>query len=134
MDVTDMIDYNVELLNSNNPSNEYFHLSRTDPTIGFSYDATQIPGHTYPPKTSELPSPIIPVPEFPESSQDGVLRTRLVLASHLARYLRHQLETQKGYTCTSGISTSKLLAKLAGATNKPNAQTTLLPPYESFPE
>ncbi|KAI9776212.1 MAG: hypothetical protein M1839_000533 [Geoglossum umbratile] len=134
MDVTDMIDYNVKLLDLNNPSNEYFHLSRADPTIGFSYDATQMPGHTYPATTSELPSPTIPVPESPESSQDGLLRTRLVLASHLARYLRHQLETQKGYTCTSGVSTSKLLAKLVGATNKPNAQTTLLPPYESFTE
>ncbi|KAI9770791.1 MAG: hypothetical protein M1840_003041 [Geoglossum simile] len=133
MDVTDMIDYNVELLNSNDPSNSYFHLSRTDPAIGFSYDITQIPGHTYPPTASELPSPTTPVPTSREGGR-GSLHTRLVVASHLARYLRHQLETEKGYTCTSGISTSKLLAKLAGAANKPNAQTTLLPPYEPSAE
>ncbi|CAK38816.1 uncharacterized protein An04g05540 [Aspergillus niger] len=57
------------------------------------------------------------------------LYTRLLVASHLAGYLRGQLEQQKGYTATVGISTSKLLAKLAGSTHKPNNQTTLLPPY-----
>ncbi|KAI4913096.1 uncharacterized protein J4E92_009968 [Alternaria infectoria] len=38
-------------------------------------------------------------------------------------------EAEKGYTATVGISTNKLLAKLVGNTYKPNAQTTLVPPY-----
>ncbi|KAI4944851.1 hypothetical protein J4E91_008539 [Alternaria rosae] len=38
---------------------------------------------------------------------------------------------EKGYTATVGISTNKLLAKLVGNIYKPNAQTTLVPPYTS---
>jgi DNA polymerase iota len=57
------------------------------------------------------------------------LPLRLILASHLAHNLRSRLETDKGYTATAGISTNKLLAKLVGNVHKPNAQTTLLPPY-----
>ncbi|KAH0542510.1 hypothetical protein FGG08_003106 [Glutinoglossum americanum] len=127
MDVTDMIDFNVELINLNDPCNSYFHLSRTDPTTGFAYDAFHLPGHTYPPTTSELP---ISASASPGSSRDSPLYIRLVLASHLAKHLRHKLGAEKGYTCSVGISTSKLLAKLAGETNKPDAQTTILPPYE----
>ncbi|KAI4605918.1 hypothetical protein J4E83_010344 [Alternaria metachromatica] len=48
---------------------------------------------------------------------------------HLAHYVRTRLEAEKGYTATVGISTNKLLAKLVGNTYKPNAQTTLVPPY-----
>jgi DNA polymerase iota len=54
---------------------------------------------------------------------------RLLLASHLAYHLRSRLETDRGYTATAGISTNKLLAKLVGNVHKPNAQTTLVPPY-----
>jgi len=43
--------------------------------------------------------------------------------------VRTRLEAEKGYTATVGISTNKLLAKLVGNTHKPNAQTTLVPPY-----
>ena len=45
--------------------------------------------------------------------------------------MRTRLEAEKGYTATVGISTNKLLAKLVGNTYKPNAQTTLVPPYTS---
>jgi DNA polymerase iota len=57
------------------------------------------------------------------------LRLRLLLASHLTRYLRNKLKSEKGYTATAGISTNKVLAKLVGNQYKPNDQTTLLPPY-----
>jgi DNA polymerase iota len=57
------------------------------------------------------------------------LHLRLLLASHLAHHLRSRLEAEKGYTTTTGISTNKVLAKLVGNVHKPNAQTTLLPPY-----
>jgi DNA polymerase iota len=59
------------------------------------------------------------------------LRLRLHLGSHLAQHLREALHSQKGYTCTAGISTNKELSKLVGNLHKPHAQTTLLPPYES---
>lgn len=55
------------------------------------------------------------------------MQWRLVLGSHLAHYIRLQLRERKGYTSTVGISTSKMLSKLVGNVNKPNAQTTLFP-------
>ncbi|KAI9855745.1 MAG: hypothetical protein M1813_009635 [Trichoglossum hirsutum] len=130
MDVTDMIDFNVEVLNLGDQSNSFFHLSRTDPTVGFSYDLSLTPRYTYPPTTDLLP-PQISTSTPLENGKDGFLRTRLLVASHLARHLRQQLENEKGYTVSSGISTSKLLAKLAGEVHKPDAQTTILPPYEN---
>lgn len=62
------------------------------------------------------------------------LQLRLLLASHLAQYLREKLESELGYTSTVGISTNKLLAKLVGNVHKPNDQTTLWPPYTSNDE
>jgi DNA polymerase iota len=41
------------------------------------------------------------------------------------------MEERLQHTCTVGISTSKLLSKLVGNVHKPQAQTTLLPPYVS---
>jgi DNA polymerase iota len=57
------------------------------------------------------------------------LRFRLLLASHLAQHIRQKLEYELGYTATVGVSTNKLLSKLVGNINKPNSQTTLIPPY-----
>ncbi|RHZ60008.1 putative DNA polymerase iota [Aspergillus thermomutatus] len=118
LDVSGMIAYNVEMLNRNDLENSFFHLDRRDPTVGFTYDATGFQGHTYP-----------AVPDSATDPGSEWLRIRLLVASHLAAYLRNQLEYQKGYTATVGISTSKLLSKLVGNTHKPNSQTTLLPPY-----
>jgi len=124
MDVTDMVDYNLEVLNRNDLVNSFFHLSRTDPTAGFAFDASRIAGHTWP----AVPS----VVEHEHSDPDiHILSQRLNLGSHLAMHIRHQLEEQKGYTCTVGISTTKLISKLIGNVNKPKGQTTLLPPYEA---
>ncbi|KAL4976620.1 hypothetical protein BDW66DRAFT_48240 [Aspergillus desertorum] len=118
MDVTDMIIYNAGLLNPHDLTRSFFHLDMQDPTVGFTFDATAVYGPTYPNEHCKL-----------ESEADTQLYLRLLLASHLAGYLRGQLEEQKGYTATAGISTSKLLAKVVGGTHKPNSQTTLLPPY-----
>ncbi|KAL4776402.1 hypothetical protein BDW60DRAFT_83295, partial [Aspergillus nidulans var. acristatus] len=119
MDVTDMITYNAGLLNPNDLTHSFFHLDLQDPTVGFAFDATAVYGPTYPAEGSGKPV----------SEADTQLHLRLLLASHLAGYLRGQLENQKGYTATAGISTSKLLAKVVGSAHKPNSQTTLLPPY-----
>lgn len=121
LDVTEMIDYNVQLLNSNDLTNAFFHLDRKDPTVGFAYDATRFLGATYPPMEDGT---VVP----PEISS---LDMRLLLGSHLIGYLRSRMEHEKGFTATGGVSTSKLLAKLVGSVHKPNNQTTLLPPYES---
>jgi DNA polymerase iota len=48
MDVTDIIDYNISILNANDLSNAFFCLVKHDPTQGFPYDATRLTGHLYP--------------------------------------------------------------------------------------
>lgn len=129
LDVTDMVDFNIDLLNRNDLPNSFFHLSKSDPTAGFLFDAGRIFGPTYPPSSNDaFPSWASPAePTAPGSD----LYLRLLLGSHLAKYLRHELEEQRGYTATVGIATSKLLSKLVGNVNKPKNQTTLTPPYQS---
>lgn len=119
LDCTDMIDYNMDLLNQNDLGHSFFCLSRTDPTAGFHYDASNVFGPTYPPT-------LVPLAELNE--QEQLLHLRLRLASHLGRHIRHELEAQKGYTATVGIATNKTLSKLVGNVHKPKNQTTLMPP------
>lgn len=113
-----MVSYNIDILNHNDLSHSFFCLDQSDPTIGFEYDASEPFGPTYPPKDGAL------------SEQGLQLYQRLVLGSHLARYLRHELENEKGYTATVGISTNKILSKLVGNLHKPKSQTTLIPSYD----
>ncbi|KAG5939307.1 hypothetical protein E4U59_003191 [Claviceps monticola] len=96
MDVTDIVDYNIECLSTSNLSHSFFFLSKANPEAGFPCDLTNFSG------------------------------CRLLLGSHLANFLRTQIETKFGYTSACGISTNKLLSKLVGAKNKPRNQTTLL--------
>jgi DNA polymerase iota len=121
LDVSDIIDYNVSLLNHAELPNSFFCLRQNDPTEGFAFDASSLEGHAYTPnhQGSTLAD---------ESSNPLLLR--LILGSHLAYFMRMRMEQHLGYTATVGISTSKLLAKLVGNVNKPRGQTTLLPPYE----
>lgn len=113
LDVTDIVSYNVELLNRNALQQSYFCLSREDPELGFEYDATSFAG-------------CVCGDEDAQSDEDAPhTRWRLLVASHLARYLRLKIEDE-GYTTACGISTNKVLAKLVGDKNKPRNQTTLL--------
>ncbi|CAI7659628.1 unnamed protein product [Penicillium bialowiezense] len=123
LDVTEMIDYNIDVLNQNDLTNSFLHLDRTDPTVGFAYDATRFQGSTFPATDGAAVAPAL-----------SSLEMRLLVASHLMGHIRTKLERQIGFTATGGISTSKLLAKLVGSVHKPNGQTTLLPPYTSSPE
>ena len=129
MDVTDMVQFNMDVLNSHDLTSSFFHLDRNDPTAGFPFDASTVSGHIFPATVLRAGStPSVTSTSF--GPCDG-LSLRLRLGSHLAQYMRHQLEEQKGYTSTVGISTNKLLSKLIGNTNKPRGQTTLMPPYTS---
>lgn len=114
-----MVNYNIDLLNENALSHSFFCLDQSDPTIGFQYDASIFCGPTYPRLEDAVPD------------HDTQLCQRLILGSHLARHLRLELEAEKGYTSTAGVSTNKILSKLVGNLNKPKNQTTLAPPYES---
>jgi DNA polymerase iota len=111
--VTDIIDYNLGLVNQHSLGNSYFQLSQKDPACGFTCDYSALPG------CIEGSTPTIV-----DRETTGYLR--LMLGSHLARYLRLRLEEDFGYTSTCGISTNKVLSKLVGAKNKPRNQTTLL--------
>lgn len=125
MDVTDMVDYNMGVLNRNDLECAFFQMSRDDPTAGFDFNATSIAGHPFPKECSGV---------LLEDGRPDDLTLRLRLGSHLALYMRHQLEQQKGYTSTVGIATNKILSKLVGNMNKPKGQTTLMPPFVTSEE
>jgi DNA polymerase iota len=134
LDVTDLVQYNQGLLNHHDLPHSFFQLKREDPTIGFPFDATKIAGHSFPEDPNDpyhtqdaLPRSSLAIPQ--NDNKDPLL-LRLILGSHLAQHLRWSLEEEKGYTSTVGISTNKILSKLAGNIHKPKAQTTLIPPYE----
>lgn len=129
LDITDIVDYNQALLNPNDLANSYFQLNISDPTVGFPFDATKVAGHSYPPGLFQDGESAKALSVRPSLSNGDSLTTRLILGSHFAKHLRLRLEEEKGYTSTVGISTNKLLSKLAGNVHKPKAQTTLLPPY-----
>ena len=132
LDCTDMVDYNMELLNPYDLESSFFQLDRNDPSSGFAFDASATLGYTFPPANDCYQD--IGTDLYSLSRGTDSLGTRLRLASHLANFLRTKLEQEKGYTATVGISTNKLLSKLVGNRHKPNAQTTLLPPYNTGPE
>ncbi|RYP19853.1 hypothetical protein DL765_003107 [Monosporascus sp. GIB2] len=123
LDVTAAVAYNRALLNPNALRDSFFHLSAQEPERGFAFDATRFVGCVHPPPDEQG--------EQHAGAGAAILddpgRVRLMLASHLAGYLRRRLEEDFGYTSSGGISTNKVLAKLAGSVNKPRNQTTLLP-------
>lgn len=126
MDVTDLIEYNLGLLNRYDLRACFFHLSRNDPTLGFNFDASRPIGKTFP----AAPACCFSVPDSIEPSagpdKSADLSLSLILGSYLARYLRYHMEEQKGFTATVGISINKLLSKLVGNLNKPQDQTTFI--------
>jgi len=48
---------------------------------------------------------------------------KLVVAAVLAEEVRRSVRDNLGYTCTAGVASNKMLAKLSSAMNKPNKQT-----------
>ncbi|KAF3911473.1 hypothetical protein ABW20_dc0106173 [Dactylellina cionopaga] len=121
MDVTDQIDYNLSLAEKEDFKTGFYQLKPDQPNFGFKFEWNVIPGHIYPPLTSPNSRP-------PQEVLDQI-PSRLLLATHLAQYLRLALLDQQGFTCSAGVSISKLTSKLAGTINKPSAQTLLLPDY-----
>ena len=112
-DVTDIVDYNIECMNTTCLSDSFFYLSKKEPEMGFKCDLTRFAGCV----EGAVPS---------EAPLDNTTYLKLLLGSHLANYLRLKVENDFGFTSTCGISTNKLLSKLVGARNKPRNQTTLL--------
>ena len=123
LDVTEIISYNVEHINVSDLTNSFFVLCRDNPSSGFHYDASSFSGQTYPATLEN---------EMAAADLNNALSIRLLLGSHLAAHLRLVLDREKGFTAAVGVSTNKILSKLVGSVSKPNAQTTLLPPYNSI--
>ncbi|KAI1296304.1 hypothetical protein F5Y03DRAFT_294900 [Xylaria venustula] len=121
LDVTDVVAYNRELLNVHALEASFFQLDRHDPVKGFAFDGSRFYGRLQPDAEKQTGNGGEVVVDVEDQ-----LCVRLMLASHLAGYLRHKLDEDFGYTSSGGVSTNKLLAKLVGSVNKPNNQTTLL--------
>ncbi|KAF5018443.1 hypothetical protein F66182_9572 [Fusarium sp. NRRL 66182] len=113
MDVTDIVEYNMSCLNKASLAESFFCLSRNDPEWGFRCNLTSIAG-------------CVEGTASPTSDLDNLAHLRLLLGSHLAQFIRLQVEEKFGFTSTCGISTNKMLSKLVGGKNKPRNQTTLL--------
>lgn len=133
LDCTDMIDYNITCLNLRHLELSFFHIDKHDPSAGFSFDASTISGEVFPAAAAAADSSAVESSVRPPNEGIDPLELRLRLASHLASFLRAELEREKGYTATVGVSINKLLSKLVGSLHKPNSQTTLLPPYNRSP-
>ncbi|KAK6500731.1 hypothetical protein TWF506_003495 [Arthrobotrys conoides] len=115
------IDYNLDLAKKESFNTGFYQLKPDQPNFGFKFEWDTIPGHVYPPLTKPNSKP-------PQDLLEQIPK-RLLLATHLAQYLRLLLLDQQGFTCSAGVCNSKLTAKLAGTINKPSAQTLLLPNY-----
>jgi len=78
MDVTDMVNYNVEILNPTDLASSFFCLSKTDPSVGFTFDASKVAGQTYPDQVDTssgkhgqfLFQVFVPGAEFPQYLQN----------------------------------------------------------------
>lgn len=80
-------------------------------------DGKPVVGCIYPPNST---------PVFTTNCLCGCQR-RLTIGTHIAEELRASLQKELGITTCAGIAHNKMLAKLAGALNKPNNQTVVVP-------
>jgi hypothetical protein len=70
MDISDIIHWNIGLLNTNNLSNSFFCLSKNDPTHGFSFDATSLAGHAYGEAITQIPGKHYIIPQLAKEAQE----------------------------------------------------------------
>ena len=135
LDVTDIVEYNMQFVNPHCLKQSFFHLSRQDPEKGFEFDASVIAGcvHPPPPHAASSTNPqTLMSSQRTDFAQLSHFAMQLTVASHLASHLRHRIETDFRLTASCGVSTNKLLSKLVGNQNKPNGQTTLLAPTQDL--
>ncbi|GAC96951.1 hypothetical protein PHSY_004535 [Pseudozyma hubeiensis SY62] len=124
-DVTDMIDHHLNTLRKGAGSGQWFDLNPPNQSprledYGFEYQAwpADPPGHTHPSEAAQ---------HLGQSRPDW-WQERVLVAARLAYYIRQRISDEVGLTCSAGIAPSKSLAKLIGALNKPNQQTSFCPP------
>ena len=61
--------------------------------------------------------------QFPDDSTE----LALLVGARIAAELRVKVESETGYTCSAGVATNKLFAKIGSGKNKPTAQTVRWP-------
>ncbi|RUP43481.1 hypothetical protein BC936DRAFT_137102 [Jimgerdemannia flammicorona] len=139
MDVTDMVVAHMADLDRPSPSSSmvpehdndlFFNLSLPGLLpAGFHYKRDTWAGHLISLSGDHLFD--LTSPASPPAS-DSALQA-LYAASHLAAHIRGMIRSTLSFTCSAGVATSKLMAKLAADTHKPDAQTLLVPEAgESF--
>ena len=84
---------------------------------GFTYNPSSLPGHVLAPASR----PIVPGPSSPDYDAQALL-----VAGHLAGFIRRKIKELIGLTSSAGVARNKLLAKLVASVKKPDAQTTFL--------
>lgn len=118
-DVTALVDNHLEGLNEQEAAQGHRWFSMPlfrdprDPSLvftGFSYLSDFLP-----PNDTQIVEDINPKRVSP----------RLALAAHVSLYLRTLLRRCTGFTTSAGISSSKVLAKLASDVKKPDGQSVL---------
>lgn len=117
VDATEIIDFNTGTSETTAVGEQFFRLSRTDPTWGFPYNREKIPGHIHPASRTTTIS----------EELDDPLAERVLLGSHLAHYFRSEILRRFNHPTHAGVSTSKITSKLVGNLHKPADQTVLLP-------
>nr|CCA25240.1 conserved hypothetical protein [Albugo laibachii Nc14] len=68
---------------------------------------------------------IVTSESFPLTEEEQLL----CVGALISREIREAVYTELGYRCSTGISTNKLIAKLASPLNKPNGQTIVSPRF-----
>lgn len=120
-DVTEMVDAHIRRhegeAQPSSPGRAFFQVApQTDPEAGFWYDFDGPPsGHVLPNQTAS------------DASSSSAYRQRLILASHLAQYIRERIHATLGLTTSAGVAHNKVLAKLVSSRHKPEDQTVFLP-------
>lgn len=84
---------------------------------GFYYNPSSLPGHVLAPASRAI---------APDPSSPDVDAQALLVAGHLAAFIRKKIKEIMGLTSSAGIARNKLLAKLVAGVKKPDAQTTFL--------
>lgn len=132
-DVTEMIDHHLkssELKSKESDRTRWFDLSLPD--AGRDKDGKY--GFEYTPWPGDPPGHVHPdaAQEHLDQNKPDWWQERMLAAAHLASYIRQRIANEVGLTCSAGIAPNKSLAKLVGALNKPNQQTTFCPPIAHF--
>ncbi|KAJ1034507.1 hypothetical protein NDA18_001364 [Ustilago nuda] len=130
-DLTYFRQVSVQVWNSIQPGREggkWFDLNapgdgEKDSSYGFRYEAwpEDAPGHVHPNEAAD----------WLAKNKPDAWQERMLAAAQLASYIRQRISNEVGLTCSAGIAPTKSLAKLVGALNKPNQQTTFAPPIAS---